>query len=121
MLTTASRLDAMTRLGRALADPTRCRILLALLDGPQYPAQLAQRLGLSRSNTSNHLACLRGCGMVVGVPEGRQTRYELVGDNLRHALSDLLGVVLAVDRAEPCLDDVSSPCVEDERAEAVAR
>ncbi|MBW3568468.1 MAG: helix-turn-helix domain-containing protein, partial [Proteobacteria bacterium] len=32
----------MTRLGRALADPTRCRILLALLDGPQYPAQLAQ-------------------------------------------------------------------------------
>ena len=95
----------MNRLGRALADPTRCRILLALLDGPQYPAQLAEALSLSRSNTSNHLTCLRGCGVVVGVPQGRQTRYELVDDKLRHALSDLLGVVLAVDSAELCVDD----------------
>ncbi|HVM26614.1 MAG TPA: metalloregulator ArsR/SmtB family transcription factor [Mycobacteriales bacterium] len=97
MLTSATRLDAITRLGRALADPTRCRILLALLDAPQYPAQLAAGLGLTRSNTSNHLTCLRGCGLVVGVPEGRQTRYELADPGLRHALTDLLGVVLAVD------------------------
>lgn len=106
MLTLASRLDAMNRLGRALADPTRCRILLALLDGARYPAQLAADLGLSRSNTSNHLACLRGCGVIVAVPEGRQTRYELSDEKLRHALSDLLGVVLAVDPAQPCVGDV---------------
>jgi DNA-binding transcriptional ArsR family regulator len=105
MLTIASRLDAMSRLGRALADPTRCRILLTLLDGPAYPGQLAAELGLSRSNTSNHLTCLRGCGLIVATPEGRQTKYELVEDRLRHALSDLLGVVLAVDPHQPCLED----------------
>lgn len=103
MLNVDVRLDAMNRLGRALADPTRCRILLALLDGAAYPARLAEQLGLSRSNTSNHLTCLRGCGLVVGVPEGRQMRYEIVDAKLRHALSDLLGVVLA-DDPQACAD-----------------
>ncbi|MDA8280909.1 MAG: metalloregulator ArsR/SmtB family transcription factor, partial [Actinomycetota bacterium] len=69
-----TRLDALARVGRALADPTRCRLLLALLDGPAYPSDLAGRLGLTRANTSNHLACLRGCGLVLAEPEGRQVR-----------------------------------------------
>lgn len=103
MLTIAPRLDALNRVGRALADPTRCRILLALLDGPAYPGQLAADLGLTRSNTSNHLTCLRGCGLIVATMEGRQTRYELVDDSLRHALNDLVRVVLAVDPA--CVDE----------------
>lgn len=95
----------MHRLGRALADPTRCRLLLALLDKPAYPAQLADSLGLTRSNVSNQLACLRGCGLVVGTPQGREMRYELADAHLAHALSDLLDVVLAVDTGEPCMDD----------------
>jgi DNA-binding transcriptional ArsR family regulator len=105
MLTVATRREAMARLGRALADPTRCSILLALLDGPAYPARLAEALGLSRSNVSNHLACLRGCGLAVATPEGRQMRYELADPHLAHALGDLLEVVLAVDPAAACLDE----------------
>ncbi|MFW8696051.1 transcriptional regulator, partial [Mesorhizobium japonicum] len=38
MLTLADRLDVMNRLGRAMADPTRSRILLTLLAGPSHPA-----------------------------------------------------------------------------------
>ncbi|GII63631.1 HTH-type transcriptional regulator CmtR [Sphaerisporangium krabiense] len=105
MLTAATRMDAMARLGKALADPTRCRILIALLEGPEYPARLAERLGLTRSNVSNHLTCLRGCGLVVGAEEGRQTRYEIADPRLAHAIDDLLGVVLAVDTGERCLND----------------
>ncbi len=44
MLTIASRLDVMNRLGRAMADPTRSRILMTLLEGPSYPAVLARDL-----------------------------------------------------------------------------
>jgi ArsR family transcriptional regulator, cadmium/lead-responsive transcriptional repressor len=105
MLTIATRLDAMNRLGRALADPTRCKILLALLEGPGYPAQLADDLGLTRSNVSNHLSCLRGCGLIVGVPQGRQTRYEIADPHLTRAISELVSVVLAIDAGEPCVDD----------------
>ncbi|MFB9620058.1 Cd(II)/Pb(II)-sensing metalloregulatory transcriptional regulator CmtR [Brooklawnia cerclae] len=104
MLTIASRLDAMNRLGRAMADPTRSRILLSLLDGPGYPAELARGLGLTRTNVSNHLACLRGCGIVVAEPEGRKTRYEIADHRLAAALSDLLDVTLTVDESVPCLD-----------------
>lgn len=89
--------DMLARFGHALSDPTRTRLLLALRDGPGYPSELAGVLGVSRQNLSNHLACLRGCGLVVGVPEGRRSRYELADPRLAHALGDLLGVVLAVD------------------------
>ncbi|WP_190824839.1 Cd(II)/Pb(II)-sensing metalloregulatory transcriptional regulator CmtR [Saccharopolyspora pogona] len=104
MLTCETRETALARLGRALADPTRCRILVALLEGPSYPGQLARQLGLTRSNVSNHLSCLRGCGLVVATYAGRQVRYELADAHLGHALDELLKVVLAVDPAEECLD-----------------
>lgn len=100
----ASHGEVLARFGHALADPVRSRVLLALRDGPAYPAELADTLGVSRTRLSNHLACLRGCGLVVTVPEGRRTRYELAAPELGHALGDLLGVVLAVDFAAPCLD-----------------
>lgn len=100
---------ALARLGRALADPTRCRILVALLDGVNYPGKLAERLGLSRSNVSNHLACLRGCGLVAATYEGRQVRYELADAHLARALGELVQVVLAVDTEQPCLDDANTP------------
>lgn len=104
MLTIADRLDVMNRLGRAMADPTRSRILLTLLAGPSYPAVLSRELGLSRSNVSNHLTCLRGCGIVVAEPEGRHTRYEVADPHLARALTLLVDATLAVDESVPCMD-----------------
>lgn len=101
---TVSRLDVMNRLGRAMADPSRSRILMRLLDGPEYPAGLADTLQLTRQNVSNHLTCLRDCGIVVGQPEGRQMRYEIADPHLAAALGDLLGVVLAIDENAPCMN-----------------
>ena len=105
MLTIASRLDVMNRLGRAMADPNRSRILMSLLEAPGYPAQLARDLDLTRTNVSNHLSCLRGCGIVAAVPEGRQTRYEIADPHLTKALGSLVEVVLAVDDGEACTDE----------------
>ncbi|MDT9698383.1 metalloregulator ArsR/SmtB family transcription factor [Streptomyces sp. P17] len=103
MLTTTSDIDALARFGRALDDPIRCRILLALREAPAHPADLAERLEISRTRLSNHLTCLRDCGIVVAVPVGRRVRYELADARLGHALDDLRGAVLAVeaDRTRP--------------------
>ena len=89
--------QVLARFGSDLSDPTRARVLLALREAPAHPADLADRLGVSRQSLSNHLTCLRGCGLVVAVPQGRRVRYELSDGRLRHALDDLIGVVLAVD------------------------
>ena len=86
-------LDALTRVGRALADATRCRILVCFLEGPHYPGQLADHLGLTKANVSNHLTTLREAGLVRAEPEGRRVRYSLADDRLAHALGDLLGLV----------------------------
>ncbi|MCO1594539.1 metalloregulator ArsR/SmtB family transcription factor [Micromonospora sp. RHAY321] len=101
--------QVLARFGHALSDPVRARLLLALRDGPGYPAELAVLLGATRQNVSNHLACLRGCGLVVAAPEGRRTRYELADPRLAHALGDLLGLVLAVDPAA-CPTSVDDGC-----------
>lgn len=104
MLNIETRMDVLTRLGQALAHPTRARILMALLDRPAYPAVIADELGLTRANVSNHLACLRGCGLVVAEPEGRRTRYEVADPHLTQALASLVEVVLAVDEGAACAD-----------------
>jgi DNA-binding transcriptional ArsR family regulator len=87
-------LSALGRVGVALADDTRRRLLVEMLRGPAYPGDLSERLGLTRSNVSNHLACLRGCGLVRAHAEGRRTRYELADPRLAHALEDLCALVL---------------------------
>jgi len=86
-------------------------MLLALLDRPKYPADLAGELGISKQSTSNHLACLRDCGIVVAQPSGRRVLYDIADARLRHALRDLVGVVLAVDHAARC-DAAHDPCCE---------
>ncbi|WP_055558074.1 helix-turn-helix transcriptional regulator [Streptomyces sp. NBRC 110028] len=110
MLTVASDIEVLARFGRALADPIRCRILLALRQAPAYPAALADALGVSRTRLSNHLACLLDCGLVVTVPDGRRTRYELADERLGHALDDLRAAVVAVATDRTCPDAEAKDC-----------
>lgn len=77
---------------------------MSLLAAPSYPAVLSRQLELTRSNVSNHLTCLRDCGIVVAEPEGRQTRYEIADPHLALALMTLVDVTLAVDENAPCID-----------------
>lgn len=86
-----------------MADGTRSRILLSLLEKPGYPAELAEDLHFTRTNVSNHLACLRGCGLVVAEPEERRTLYAITDPHLTQALAGLVNVVLDVDEDAPCV------------------
>ena len=106
---TATQSSVLARCGYALSDPTRARILLALREAGAYPSDLADLMGVSRQSLSNHLACLRGCGLVVAAPEGRRVRYELADPRLGQALANLLSVVLASD-PERCADSADKGC-----------
>ncbi|MEA5456447.1 metalloregulator ArsR/SmtB family transcription factor [Sinomonas sp. JGH33] len=92
----------LARFGKALADQTRASVLMRLKDGPAYSGELAELIGVSRQVLSNHLACLRDCGLVVAEPEGRRVRYELSDARLAHALEDLLSAILTVEPVGSC-------------------
>lgn len=79
-------LGTLGRVGTALADPTRRRVLVHLAAGSGYPAEMADQFGTTRANLSNHLACLRECGLVTATAEGRRIRYQLADPRLADAL-----------------------------------
>lgn len=56
--------DAMLHALKALADPTRLRILRYLIDRPLTPSQLARRLRLRAPTVVHHLSELRLAGLV---------------------------------------------------------
>ncbi len=94
--------EGLDRIGLALADPIRREVLVRLLDGSQCPSDLADAIGTSRSNLSNHLACLRGCGLISAVRAGRHLHYDLVSPQFGEALRALL--VVAAD-LPACAED----------------
>ncbi len=84
--------DGLDRIGLALADPIRRAVLVRLLTGTQRPSDLAEAIGTSRSNLSNHLACLRGRGLIRARRAGRHLHYDLVSEQLADVLRDLVVV-----------------------------
>ncbi|MDH5152892.1 ArsR/SmtB family transcription factor [Kocuria palustris] len=94
---TLTHTSALSRLGHALSDDTRTRILLALREAPARPSELAGALGVSKQVMSNQLACLRGCGLVTATAEGRNVWYVLAEPRLGQALGDLLELTLTLD------------------------
>lgn len=101
---------------RGLAHPIRLRVLQLLrTEGPMPVGAIADVLGLGQGHLSNHLSCLKTCGFVRVVPDGRYAYYQLADDRIS-ALLDLgeavmrdhvLGVMSCVvvrDEAESGLD-----------------
>lgn len=70
--------EVAARLFHGLSDPTRLSILLALLEGELPVRSIVDAVGTSQPNVSSHLACLKGCGLVVDRPgERRQVFYAI--------------------------------------------
>jgi DNA-binding transcriptional ArsR family regulator len=92
-----TRLALKAKLFRGFSDLSRLKILEALLAEPRTVSQMVAQTGLSQSNVSNHLACLRDCGLVVARPEGRFVLYALSDERVRQVLT--LGESLLADVA----------------------
>ena len=77
---------------KALADPTRVRIVSLLLtdpDGEVCTCDLAEHVGLTEATTSHHLGQLKRAGLVVPTRRGANVFYAV----RRDALSALAGVL----------------------------
>jgi ArsR family transcriptional regulator, cadmium/lead-responsive transcriptional repressor len=74
--------QAAASLFHSLSDPTRLAIVRRLTGGEARVRDLVEELGLAQSTVSEHVACLRDCGLVEGRPEGRQVFYHLTRPEL---------------------------------------
>ena len=66
--------QSLDEVWKALADPTRRRLLDLLKDRPQTTGDLCARLDISRYGVMKHLGILEAAGLVIVRREGR-TRY----------------------------------------------
>jgi DNA-binding transcriptional ArsR family regulator len=84
---TAQSLELKSKLFRGFSDPSRLSILESLLEGPKSVSEIVEITGLSQSNTSNHLGCLRDCGLVARQQQGRYVVYQLSDPRVSSLLS----------------------------------
>lgn len=108
-----AQVEVAARLFHSLSDPTRLSILLSLLDGERRVSDLVAQVGSSQPNVSNHLACLRECGLVVDRPaDRRQVFYSIAHDELRDVLLAAEGLLARTGhRVELC----SNPSMDGQR------
>lgn len=62
---------------RGMGDASRVAILRHLMLGEHRVGELTVHLGLAQSTVSQHLACLRDCGLVTSRPIGRSSVFTL--------------------------------------------
>jgi len=77
----------------ALANPRRLEILHLLAGGPREVGGIAAEIGISQPNASQHLAIMRGAGIVLADREGREVRYRIADPDVITACDLMRGVL----------------------------
>ena len=62
---------------KALADPTRRRILQLLNEGDLTAGEIAEHFEMTKPSVSHHLAILKQAGLVTDEKRGKNIYYEL--------------------------------------------
>jgi DNA-binding transcriptional ArsR family regulator len=79
-------IHAMAESFKALADPTRLKILALLFDGERGVGEIADHLAVSQSAVSHQLRLLRGLDIVRYRKVGREVYYDLADEHIRDIL-----------------------------------
>src|ERR1700684_1361632 len=84
----APRIDALARLA---GDPSRARMLEALMDGRAWTGrELARTANVTPSTASEHLQRLVNGALLDVVPQGRHRYYRIASPEVAHALETLM-------------------------------
>jgi DNA-binding transcriptional ArsR family regulator len=78
---------------KTLASPRRLEILHTLANGPMEVGRVAELIGATQPNVSQHLAVLRSAGVVEAERDGREVRYRLADPDVMVACGVMRGVL----------------------------
>src|SRR5450830_1596268 len=79
---------------KTLSNPRRLEIIHLLADGPREVSRLAEEMGISQPNVSQHLAIMRSAGVVEAERDGREVRYRLADPEIIVACETMRGVLM---------------------------
>ena len=105
---------------KAIAEPTRYKIVQLLLDRHHCSRSLALTLGISESAVSQHMAVLKSLGLVHGYRHGYHVHYELDKERFQGLVDELASWVVRMQDTVRChgidscayrLDDGSDGCL----------
>lgn len=82
MSRSTEQLDIKARMFRGFADPTRLGILEVLRSGERTVGDIARALQCSQPSISNHLACLKECGLVIPRRDGKNIYYRISSNDI---------------------------------------
>jgi ArsR family transcriptional regulator, arsenate/arsenite/antimonite-responsive transcriptional repressor len=111
------QLLAMDAVLRALADPTRLRIIALLLGGEVCVCHIHEALGIPQPKASRHLAYLRRAGLVEARKDGLWVHYRAakvsnaVARTLFSAVTHCLGHLDTVAHDRKRLERATGCCV----------
>lgn len=86
---------------KALAEPTRLKIFLALLERKHCVRSLSRKLGITESAISQHMKVMKEAGLVYGEKYGYHTHYlpaQDALDFLADRFSDMQAASRSLDR-----------------------
>ena len=86
-------IDMKVKLIHGFSNKTRIQILESIKDREKTVSQIVKEVNGNQSNISQHLACLKGCGIIVGRNEGKYSYYSLRNQHIRDLLT-MFDVVL---------------------------
>ncbi len=79
--------EILMKFFRGLADPTRLRIVEALLEKEMNVSELIQTLRVPQANISNHLACLKWCGYITSRKERTSIYYQITDERVKKIIA----------------------------------
>ena len=85
----SAQADLAADLLKAVANPQRLRILCLLIEGELAVSQLNERIPLSQSALSQHLALLRAKSLVSTRKQAQTVYYSVADGPIRHVIQTL--------------------------------
>jgi ArsR family transcriptional regulator len=95
---------------KVLTDPKRLMLLEALRSSDRSVGELADELGVTLPNVSQHLAILRAAGLAESRRTGRTVRYSLAEPSILEAC-DIVGGIVArrlAGRSQPMRNPIAT-------------
>jgi DNA-binding transcriptional ArsR family regulator len=101
----------MSSVFKALADPTRRKILQLLKAGPMNAGELAEQFGVSKPTMSAHFTVLREAELIGSEKDGKHVTYWLNASVIEEALLAFAGALdlsLGAERSAPAAKPIRS-------------